>query len=62
MFGKICEFVFAIAIASLGLAGWTIIVQNNAQGDLAFVVCMFCVFMFVAGLALLADACGLVKD
>ena len=62
MFGKICEFIFAIAIASLGLAGWSIIVQNNAQGGLAFVVCMFCIFMFVVGLALLADACGLIED
>lgn len=62
MFGKLCEFIFGIIIASLGLSGWIILVQNNAQGDLAFVVCMFCIFMFVGGLVLLADACGFIED
>ena len=33
MFGKICEFIFGIIIASLGLSGWIILVQNNAQGE-----------------------------
>ena len=61
MFSKICEFVFGIVIASLGLSGWVAIIHNNAQGGLAFIVCISCIFMLVAGIIIVADACGLVE-
>ena len=55
---RIFEAALGITMATLGLSGWIILVKNNAQGDLAFVVCAFCIFMFMVGIMTLADACG----
>lgn len=54
----IIKAALGITMATLGLSGWIILVKNNAQGDLAFVVCMFCIFMTITGIITLADACG----
>ena len=64
--------IFIVALAVLAFAGCK---ENKkgaeveqtatevvAQGDLAFAVCMFCIFMFVGGLVVLADACGFIED
>lgn len=55
---KILQAAWGIIMATLGLSGWIILVKNNAQGDLAFVVCAFCIFIFITGIITLADACG----
>lgn len=55
---KILQAAWGIIMAILGLSGWIILVKNNAQGDLAFVVCAFCIFIFITGIITLADACG----
>ena len=54
---KILQAALGITMATLGLSGWIILVKNNAQGDLAFVVCIFCIAMFLTGLGMLAEAC-----
>ena len=59
---KILQAIIGIAMATIGLAGWIIIVKNNAQGDLAFIVCMLCITMFVTGLGMLANACGIITE
>lgn len=55
---KILQAALGITMATLGLSGWIILVKNNAQGDLAFVVCVICITMFLTGLGMLAEACG----
>ena len=55
---RILQTALGITMATLGLSGWIILVKNNAQGDLAFIVCMFCIVMFLVGFGLLAEACG----
>lgn len=55
---RILQAALGITMAILGLSGWIILTKNNAQGDLAFIVCMFCIVMFLTGLGMLADACG----
>lgn len=55
---KIIQAALGITTATLGLSGWIILAKNNAQGDLAFIVCMFCIVIFLTGLEMLADACG----
>lgn len=55
---RILQAALGIIMAILGLSGWIILVKNNAQGDLAFVVCIFCIFIFITGIITLADACG----
>lgn len=55
---KILQAALGIIMATLGLSGWIILTKNNAQGDLAFIVCMFCIVIFLTGLGILADACG----
>lgn len=55
---KTLQAALGIIIAILGLSGWIVLVKNNAQGDLAFIVCTFCIVMFLTGLGILADACG----
>ena len=59
---RILQAALGITMATLGLAGWIIIVKNNAQGDLAFIVCMLCITMFVTGLGMLANACGIITE
>lgn len=59
---KILQAIIGIAMAATGLAGWIIIVKNNAQGDLAFVLCILCITMFVTGLGMLANACGIITE
>lgn len=58
---KILQATLGIVMATLGLSGWIILVKNNAQGDLAFIVCMFCIVMFLTGLGMLANACGIIE-
>lgn len=55
---KILQAALGITMATLGLSGWIILVKNNAQGDLALIVCMLCILMFLTGLGMLAEACG----
>lgn len=55
---RILQAALGITMAILGLSGWIILAKNNAQGDLAFIVCMFCITTFLVGFGLLADACG----
>lgn len=55
---RILQAALGIIMATLGLSGWIILVKNNAQGDLAFIVCMFCIVMFLTGFGMLANACG----
>lgn len=55
---RILQATLGIIMATLGLSGWIILVKNNAQGDLAFIVCMFCIVMFLTGFGMLAEACG----
>lgn len=55
---RIIKAALGIAMATLGLSGWIILVKNNAQGDLAFIICAFCIFMTITGIITLADACG----
>ena len=55
---RILQATLGIIMATLGLSGWIILVKNNAQGDLAFIVCMFCIVMFLTGFGMLANACG----
>ena len=55
---RILQAALGITMATLGLSGWIILVKNNAQGDLAFIVCMFCIVATMAGLGMLAEACG----
>ena len=55
---KILQAALGITMAILGMSGWIILTKNNAQGNLAFIVCMFCIVMFLTGLGMLADACG----
>lgn len=55
---KTLQAALGITIAILGLSGWIVLVKNNAQGDLAFIVCILCIVMFLTGLGILADACG----
>ena len=55
---RILQAALGITMATLGLSGWIILVNNNAQGDLAFIVCMFCIVMFLIGVGMLAEACG----
>lgn len=55
---KTLQAALGIIIAILGLSGWIVLVKNNAQGDLAFIVCILCIVMFLTGLGILADACG----
>jgi hypothetical protein len=56
---RILQAALGITMAILGLSGWIILVKNNAQGDLAFIVCTFCIVIFLTGLGILADACGI---
>lgn len=55
---RILQAALGITMATLGLSGWIILVKNNAHGDLAFIVCMFCIVVFLTGLGMLAEACG----
>lgn len=55
---RIIKAALGIIMTTLGLSGWIIIVKNNAQGDLAFIICMFCITMCLVGFGLLAEACG----
>ena len=55
---RVLEAALGIIMATLGLSGWIILVKNNAQGDLAFIICMFCITSFLVGFGLLAEACG----
>lgn len=55
---RILQAALGITMAILGMTGWGILVKNNAQGDMAFIVCMFCIVMFLTGLGILAEACG----
>ena len=54
----IIKAALGITMATLGLSGWIILVKNNAQGDLALIVCAFCIFMAITGIITLADSCG----
>lgn len=56
---RIIKALLGITFATLGLSGWIILVKNNAQGDLAFVICVICITMFLTGLGMLANACGI---
>lgn len=55
---RIIKALLGITFATMGLSGWIVLVKNNAQGDLAFIVCMFCITTFLVGFGLLAEACG----
>lgn len=55
---RILQAALGITMAILGMTGWVILVKNNAQGNLAFIVCILCIVMFLTGLGTLADACG----
>ena len=59
---KILQAIIGIAMATLGLSGWIILVKNNAQGNLAFVLCILCITMFVIGMGMLANACGIITE
>lgn len=58
---RILQAALGITMATLGLSGWIILVKNNAQGDMAFVICVICITMFMTGLGMLANACGIIE-
>lgn len=62
MFAKVLEFIGGIAFAVIGLSGWIILIKNNAQGDLAFIVCVFMIAMFMTGVCMIAHVAGFIED
>lgn len=59
---KALQFILGIIMAIAGLSGWIILVRNNAQGDLAFIICIICITMFLTGLGMVAEASGLIEE
>lgn len=59
---KVIEFITGIIMAIAGLSGWIILIQNNAQGDLAFIICVICITMFMTGIMMIAEASGLIEE